>query len=286
LWLNIYNLGLLALLLDDWHLDNSLWSGDLEDLVILHWSIGNDLLLADLLDEFLGFLEELELSQFLLKELKSADLVDASEDEEKNDWAHLVHNWPVLDGILLVILIRLDIWTMMTIPALLSSLGMLVKGWSVDSVHLSLEVELGVEVLFVFIGHLGVVFISSSIVLVLVRVVVLFHVFHHFFEVLRDILVEGSIELHVNLIEHFLVSLHDIIEFVKVSMASSEISLGGLSQIGNEGGVVKHRSFVIMLLDPIKSSLEDSRLFSSENVEDEEGKEHEEVSIEHSFGNS
>ena len=286
MWLNIYNLGLLALLLDDWHLDNSLWSGDLEDLVILHWSIGNDLLLADLLDEFLGFLEELELSQFLLKELKSADLVDASEDEEKNDWAHLVHNWPVLDGILLVILIRLDIWTMMTIPALLSSLGMLVKGWSVDSVHLSLEVELGVEVLFVFIGHLGVVFISSSLELVLVRVVVLFHVFHHFFEVLRDILVEGSIELHVNLIEHFLVSLHDIIEFVKVSMASSEISLGGLSQIGNEGGVVKHRSFVIMLLDPIKSSLEDSRLFSSENVEDEEGKEHEEVSIEHSFGNS
>lgn len=286
MWLNTYNLGLLALLLDDWHLDNSLWSGNLKDLVILHWSIGNDLLLADLLDEFLGFLEELELSQFLLKELKSADLVDASEDEEKNDWAHLVHNWPVLDGILLVILIRLDIWTMMTIPALLSSLGMLVKGWSVDSVHLSLEVELGVEVLFVFIGHLGVVFISSSLELVLVRVVVLFHVFHHFFEVLRDILVEGSIELHVNLIEHFLVSLHDIIEFVKVSMASSEISLGGLSQIGNEGGVVKHRSFVIMLLDPIKSSLEDSRLFSSENVEDEEGEEHEEVSIEHSFGNS
>ena len=183
MWLNTYNLGLdlLALLLDDWHLDNSLWSGNLKDLVILHWSIGNDLLLADLLDEFLGFLEELELSQFLLKELKSADLVDASEDEEKNDWAHLVHNWPVLDGILLVILIRLDIWTMMTIPALLSSLGMLVKGWSVDSVHLSLEVELGVEVLFVFIGHLGVVFISSSLELVLVRVVVLFHVFHHFF---------------------------------------------------------------------------------------------------------
>jgi len=152
--------------LDDWHLDDSLciWlSSNLVGLVVLNWNNGNVLLLASLLDELLGFLEELELGQFLLKELKSADLVDASEDEEENDRAHLVHYWPVLGGILLLILVGLNSWAVMTWSSLLSSLGMLIETWSIDSIHLFLEVELAFVVvlliIFVFISRFVIVLV-------------------------------------------------------------------------------------------------------------------------------
>jgi len=118
----------------------------------------------------------------------------------------------------------------------------------------------------------------------------LFHVGHHISEVLWDFLVEGIIELHVHLIEHFLVLLHDFVELLEVSMACSKISLGHLLRhVGNHSGIVEDSGLiglVGLLLDVVECALENSALLSSENVEDEEGEEHEEVSIEHSLGDS
>jgi len=299
LWLGGENLSLgnlLAFLLCNRHLgDNLNWlRGNREGLDWLLLSINSRLLLDSLLNELLGLLEELELGQFLLEELDSADLVDAGEDEEKNDWAHGVHLWPVLDGIL-IFLVSHHVWTVMTSGlSSISYLSAIPESWSIDSVNLLLEVKwvlLIVELVVVVIVLL-IIFVSFFLELMFLGVVVFFHFVHHFFEVIWDLLVESSVVLHIDLIEHFLLLMENVIVLIALSMVScSKVSLWLLSNVGShvENGSISFvvsSSQVVVGLNVFEGSLEESGLLPGENVEDEEGEEHEEMSVEHSFGNS
>jgi hypothetical protein len=82
------------------------------------------------------------------------------------------------------------------------------------------------------------------------------------------------------------VSFHDIAELIEALDIGSKDSLWSLSHVGHVGSNGSVFETNSLILDIFKGTLEDSRLLSSENIKDEEGKEHEEVSIEHSFGNS
>ena len=296
LWLSVNNLSLnlLAFLLCNWHLDNLNWlRGSKDSLLWLLLSNNGVGLLDSLLDKLLSLVEELKLSQFLLEELESAHLVDASEDEEKNDWAHGVHLWPVLDSILLVsiLLVSHNICTVAVAMSLgISFQRFIPEGWSIDSVNLLLEVEwinFMVELMVVVVVLL-IVFESLELVFKLMSlgVVLLLHILHDLSEVIWDLLVVSFVELNIDIIELLLEMLA-----TGLVVSSSKVSLWCLSNVGSHVGnislsfVVKSGQ-VIVGLNIFYSSLENSTLLPGENVEDEEDHEHEEMSVEHSFGDS
>lgn len=260
--------------------------GEGRDLLLL--SNSGNLLLDSLLDKLLGLLKELKLSQLFLKELESADLVDACEDEEEDDWAHGVHLWPVLNGILLV---SHNSWV--SVHGGLFHLSLLPESWSIDSVkHLS-HVNLFECLLFVVIEFFLFIIMELFLESMLVGFVLLSHLLHDVSEVVWNLLVEGFVVLHIHLIHHLFVLLKKVVIHLASRMvSSSQVSLGSLNDIGShveKGGVIIEEwrgCVVVMSLNPIKGSFEHSVLLSVENVEDEEGQEHEEMSIEHSLSNS
>ena len=288
-------LDLLAFLLCNWHLsDNLNWSwlrGCKDSLLWLLFSNNSTLLLGSLLDKLLSLVEELKLSQFFLEELESADLMDAGEDEEKNDWAHGIQLWPVLDSVLLI---SHHIWTV--VVATSSRIGFLSlspESWSIDSVDLLLEVEWVLHMVVLVVIVVALLFvIVSSLELMSLRVVVLLHIVHDLSEVVWDLLILSLVELHINLIELRLEMVANIIEMIISWMVSgSKVSLWSLSNVGGHVenvsvGFVVWSGEIVVCLDVIDDSLEESALLSSENVEDEEGHEHEEMSVEHSFSDS